>query len=139
MEPVALGEHGVDEGPTDVDPPPAALEHPLDQLLHLGRGEDQVGQLVATAAGDEDPARVVDPDLLDGRVVEEGLQRTEAGHAGDQLADHRLGVGDRRHGTGQAAVVVGADHGLGQPAYDEGVALRVDTLAAHGLADALVE
>ena len=83
------------------------------------------------AAGDEDPARVVDPDLLDRGVVEERLQRPEAGDPGDQLADHRVDVGDRRDRAGQAALVVVADHALGDPAYDGGVALRVDALAAH--------
>ena len=118
---------------------PTALEHPLDQLLHLGAGEDQVGQLVPAAAGHEDPAGVVDPDLLDGGVVEERLERAEAGHPGHQLADHRVDVGDRSDDAGQAALVVGAHHGLGETSYDERVALRVDTLAAHGLAHSLVE
>jgi hypothetical protein len=34
---------------------------------------------------------------------------------------------------------VGADHPLGQTTYDGGLALRVDTLATHGLAQPLVE
>jgi hypothetical protein len=34
---------------------------------------------------------------------------------------------------------MGADHGLGQPAYDGRVALGVHALTANGLADALVE
>ena len=89
--------------------------------------------------GDEDPARVVDPDLLDRRVVEERLQRAEAGHPGDQLADHRVDVGNRRDRAGQAAVVVVADDALGDPAYEPGVALRVDALAADELAHVLVE
>ena len=83
--------------------------------------------------------RVVDPDLLDRRVVEEGLQRPESGDPGDQLADHRGRVGHRRDGAGQAALVVVADDALGDPAYDRGVALRVDALAADGLAHQLVE
>src|SRR5262249_43768081 len=72
-------------------------------------------------------------------VVEEGLERPEAGDPGDQLTDHRLHIGHRRDRSGQAAVVVGADHRLGQATYDERVALRVDTLTAHGLAHPLVE
>ena len=101
--------------------------------------EPEVGQLVAPAAGDEDPARVVDPDLLDRRVVEEGLQRPEAGDAGDQLADHRAVVGDRRDRAGEAEVVVVADDVLGDAAYDERLALRVDALAADALAHLPVE
>ena len=139
MEPVSLGQDGVHERPGDVDPPAGALQHPLDQLLHLRAGEHQVGQLVSAAARDEHPRRVVDPDLLDRGVVEELLERSEPGHPGDQLADHGVDVTDRRDDSGQAALVVGADDGLGQPAYDGRVALRVDALVAHGLAHPLVE
>lgn len=94
---------------------------------------------MAAVAGDEDPAGVVDPDLLDGRVVEERLEWAEARHAGDQLADHRLDVGDRRHLAGEAAVVMGTDDALGDAAYDGGVALRVDGLLPHQLAHVLVQ
>ena len=94
---------------------------------------------MAAAPGDEDPARVVDPHLLDLGVVEERLQRPEAGDPGDQLADHRAVVGDRRDGAGEAAVVVVADDVLGDAAYDERLALRVDALAAHALAHLVVE
>ena len=89
VQPVALGQHRVDERLADVDPPTARLQHPLHQLLHLRGAEHQVGQLVPTVAGDEDPARVVDPDLLDRRVVEVGLQRPEPGHPRHQLAHQR--------------------------------------------------
>ena len=94
---------------------------------------------MAAVAGDEDPARVVDPDLLDRRVVEVGLQRPEPGDPGDQLADHRVDVGDRRDRAGQAALVVVADDALGDPPHQRRVALRVDPLAAHQVAHTLVE
>ena len=42
-------------------------------------GEHGGGQLAAAAPGDEDLARLVDPDLLDLRVVQPALQRPEAG------------------------------------------------------------
>jgi hypothetical protein len=41
---------------------------------------------VDPVAGDEDLGRLVDPDLLDGRVVEVLLQRAEAGHRVEHLA-----------------------------------------------------
>jgi hypothetical protein len=37
-----------------------SLQHPLDQLLDLGAGQDEVGELVPTVSGDEHPARIVD-------------------------------------------------------------------------------
>lgn len=94
---------------------------------------------MASVPGHEDPAGVVDPDLLDRRVVEERLQRAEPRHPGDQLADDRVDVGDRRHDPGEAALVVRAHDTLGDAAYDGGVALRVDALPTHQLAHVLVE
>jgi hypothetical protein len=32
-----------------------SLQHPLDQLLDLGAGQDEVGELVPTVSGDEHP------------------------------------------------------------------------------------
>lgn len=139
VQPVAVGQHGVHERLADVDPAAAGLQHPLDQLLHLGGREDQVGQLVPAATGDENAARVVDPHLLHVGVVEERLERAEARHPGDQLAYDRVDVGNRRDGTGEAALVVGADHGLGDASHQPRLELRVDTLVADPLADVLVE
>jgi hypothetical protein len=139
VQPMPLGQHGVDERATDVDSTTAGLEHPLDQLLHLGRGEHQVRELVTTVAGDEDPARVVDPNFFDGGIVQERLQRTEPGDPGDQLADDGLGIRDRGDGTGEAALVVVADHALRDPAHHRGVPLWVHPFAAHQLTNMLVE
>ena len=121
------------------------MRRPLDLSIrstsssHLGPGQDQVGQLVPAVPGDEHPRRVVDPDLLHGGVVEEGLQRPEPGHPRDQLTDHRGRVRHRSDDSGQAALVVVAHHGLGDPPDDRRVTLRIDALDADGLADALVE
>ena len=50
----------VDERLAEVDAASARLQHPLDQLLDLGAGQDEVGELVPTVSGDEHPARIVD-------------------------------------------------------------------------------
>ena len=121
------------------DPTEVTSTHPLDELVHLSGVEAQVGQLVATPARDEDPTRIVDPDLLHLGVVEERLQRAEARHPGHELADHHVVVGDGSDGPGQAELVVVADDVLGDAAYDEGLALRVDPLTAQPLAHLPVE
>ena len=90
-------------------------------------------------AGHEHPARVVDPDLLHGRVVEVGLQRPEARDPRDELTHDGVDVGDRIDRTGQRALVVVAYDALGDPPYQRCVALRVDPLAADLVAHALVE
>lgn len=61
MQPVARGQHRIGERLAQIDPSTTGLQHPLDQLLHLGRREDRGGQLVLARPGHEDPARVVDP------------------------------------------------------------------------------
>ena len=139
MEPVTVGQHGVDERLGDVDPTTAGLEHPLDQLLDLRRAQDRRGQLVPAGAGDEDAAGVVDPDLLDRRVVEVALQRPEARDPRDELLDHVVRVGHRRDDAGEAALVVVGDHPRGQGPDLGGVALRVDPVAPHGRAQLRVE
>ena len=139
VQPVTGGEHGIDEGLAEIDAAAAGLQHPLDQLLHLRPRQDHVGQLVTAPAGDEDAARLVDPHLLDLGVVQEALQLAEASDARDELVDHSVGVGHRCDDPGQAALVVGADHLLGETAYDDGVGLRVHALAAHQDTQLLVQ
>ena len=48
-------------------------------------------------------------------------------------------IGHRGDHSGEAALVVVADDSLGDPPDDGSVALRVDTLAAHGLAHEQIE
>ena len=139
VQPVAVGQHRVDERLGQVDPAPARLEHPLHQLVDLRPAEDRAGQLVPPGPRHEHPARVVDPDLLHRRVVEVPLERTEAGHPRDELLDHGLGVPERRHRSGQAALVVVLDQPLGEPADQAYVGLRVHAVPADHLTQRCVE
>jgi len=62
--------------------------------------QDGGGQAWLAGLGDEDLARLVDPDLLHLRVVEEGLQRADAddpvghglGHLGEVEQQGRLAI-----------------------------------------------
>jgi hypothetical protein len=139
VEPMPGRQHRVDEGRGDVDAPVGRLQHPLDQVADGVGGEDGGGQLVAAVAGDEDAIRLVDPDLLDGRIVEVALQRPEPSDPGDELVDDVIWVVDRQDGTGQAALVVVADGGCGHPADGVDVMLRVDAALADLGADVGVE
>ena len=78
VQPVALGQHRVDERRARSSRRPLDLSIRSTSSWTCAASRREVGQLVPTVAGDEDPAGVVDPDLLDLRVVEEGLQRPEA-------------------------------------------------------------
>ena len=123
-----------------------SMRRPLDLSIRstssctCARGEHQVGQLVAAVAGDEDPARVVDPDLLDasGRRGTAAAARSPETRATSSPTTASTS-GDRGDHAGQAALVVVAHHALGDPAYEPGVALRVHALTADQLAHVLVE
>ena len=122
-----------------VDAAAAGLEHPLDQLLHLGARQDHVGQLVPAVAGDEHPARLVDPDLLDLGVVEEPLQRTEAGDpwrpAPRPRRPGRAPARRRRSGCARRGRVRRPRPAVARARVD----LRIDPFTAYDGAQLLVE
>jgi hypothetical protein len=98
--------------------------------------QDGGGELGPTGLGDEDPARLVDPDLLHLWVVEERLQRSHADDpVGDRLGD--LGQVEQEWQVGGVAafLIVGDD--LVDEVADGGrVAVgRVEAAAADQLAD----
>ena len=94
---------------------------------------DALGDAVAR---DEDAIGGVDPDLLDARIVEERLQRPEAGERRDDLPrDARL-VGEQRQRTAERALAV-ALHLVAHVAGGERAvvsAARSNAVAAHALA-----
>ena len=94
------------KGSRQVDPAVARTQHPLDEVTDLRLGEQGRRQLAATLTGHEDPTRLVDPDLLDGRVVEVGLQRAIAGHRVEDRPRGMLRVHQGRQAAGQGALVV---------------------------------
>src|SRR4029450_7630274 len=84
-------------GAGQVDPAAAGPQHELHQVVDVLLTEDGGGQLGAAGLGHEHLARLVDPDLLHVRVLEERLQRAHADHpVGHRLGD-LTGVGQRRH------------------------------------------
>jgi hypothetical protein len=85
-------QHAVDKRCAEVDAPARGAQHPLHKFGDLVRGEDERGQLGAAAAGHEYPPRLVDPDLLDGGVVQEWLQRSEPGDGVQYCPGHGGGV-----------------------------------------------
>lgn len=117
MQPMPRREHRVDEGAGQVESPTGSLEHPLDQVPHLNRGQDRRRQLVAAVAGDEHPLWLIDPDLLHRGVVQIALQRSEARHARHQLVDDCIRVTDRTHHSRQAPLVVGQHRRPGEAPY----------------------
>ena len=86
-------------------------------------------------AGDEHPARLVDPDLLDRRVVQEALQRTEPGHRVHDLLDRARHVDQAGQAAGQGPLVVVQDRVLHEGAHGRKVAHRVDAAPSDQLAD----
>ncbi len=97
------------------------------------------GQFRAAAAGDEDPAGLVDPDLLDRRVVQERLQRPEPGDRVDGGAGGGVRIVHRREGGGADAVLVLGDHLADDLGHRARIAGRVDAAPAHQLAGPRVD
>ena len=88
--------------------------------------------------GDEHAAGLVDPDLLDLRVVEVALQRPEAGHPVEHVADDGLRVTDRRQRRGQRPLGVVGDDVAHQHPHGGRIDERVEPAAADELADLAV-
>ena len=90
-------------------------------------------------ACDEDPRRLIDPDLFDRVVVEEHLQRTEARHIGHDLADHGLRLLERRHRAGQTAGLVLGDRIERSQPDRPGVGARIDATLTDQITHAIGE
>ncbi|WP_286689682.1 MULTISPECIES: hypothetical protein [unclassified Aeromicrobium] len=77
--------------------------------------------------------------LLDRRVVQERLQRSEPGHVGHDPADHPVGLFQRPHRTRQRPSLVLGHHLVRDLAYRIRVRLRVEPPTSHLLAHPLRE
>lgn len=139
VQSVAGRQHGVHERGRDIEPASGRREHALDQVAHLVGAEDRGRELVLAVARDEDPVRLVDPDLLDGRVVEVRLQRAEAGQPGDQLVNRCVRVVERSDSTAETARVVLLDGCASQRANPLDLCGGIDSLAPHMVPDLRVE
>lgn len=135
VEPLSPGELGVDEGAGQVQAAPGGPQHPLDQNREVLTLQDRGGQLGASGAGDEDSAGGVDPDLLNGLVVEVALERAQSRHGVEHVGACPLGVDERRDESGVGATQI-VLLGLGDELVEFGGVLeRVDAASAHQLAN----
>ena len=95
--------------------------------------EDRGGQLRGAATGDEHAARLVDPDLLDGRVVEVALQRTEAGNGVVHRPCRGVPIGERGQAGGERSFIVLGNDLVDEATHGGAVLDRVQTTAADEL------
>jgi hypothetical protein len=86
MKSRSIDESGIDEWGRQIEAPATCSKHPLDEVLDLFGGQDNIRKNVTPRLRTEDLSRSVDPDLFDLGVIEEGLQSTEPG----DLIDHSL-------------------------------------------------
>jgi len=139
VQPLPTHEGGVDEGLGDVQPPAGGPQHPLHEVADGLVVEDRRRELGAPRAGDEDPARFVDPDLLDGRVVQVLLERPQAGHGVEQFLRDAVGVAEGGDEPGERALVVVVD-GLRDEGTDTGeIGCGVDATAAREFAHLVLQ
>src|SRR5664279_5883692 len=89
---------------------------------------------MGTTTRDEHPVGLIDPHLLHRVVVEELLQRTEAGYLSEDLPDHDLGLIHRTHCSGEAATIMLGDDIQSRASDRRSVGARVNTTFAHEIA-----
>jgi hypothetical protein len=135
----AVRQHRVHERVAEIQAAAGGAQHALDQLGDVIGGEDQRGELGAPAPGDEDPARLIDPDLLDGRIVEERLQRAESGNGVENGARQLRGVTEWRQGGRDGSIEVVGDHVVDQPPDDGRLGDRVNAAPADEFAHLAVD
>ena len=126
-------------GERQVQPPAGRLEHPLHQVADLVGGQHDGGQFGAAVPGDEDPAGLVDPDLLDRRIVEEALQRAESGQGVEDVPDRAGPVQQRRQRRHRHPLLVVRDHLVDQQPGGPVVGDRVDAAPADQFPDLVVD
>ena len=139
MQTTPVRQQRVDERAGQVQPAPGRLEHAFDQVPHCLRGQDRRRQLGTTSSSHEHPPRLVDPDLLDGRVVEVALQQSVASHGVVHVLGRTGDVLEHRHRAGEASLVVRANDLLDQAAHRAGVSSRVDAAPSDGVSDLRVD
>ena len=101
------------------------------QAPSLGVGQHDRGEFWSAVTRDEDPVRLVDPYFLDGRVIEEWLQRPQPGHVRDDLPHHQLRFVDRSDRPGETPAIVALDHGAGEGVDLIGVGARIDAVLSN--------
>lgn len=103
-------------------------------------GEDGGGQLGPSGLGHEHLAGLVDPDLLDVRVVEERLKRAHADHPVGHRLGHLPSVVERRHVGDEPTLGVVRDHLVDELADRDPVAVAgVEPTPPDQLADLLFD
>ena len=141
VQPAAVGQHRVDERRAD-----RSTRRPEDFSIRSTRSrtwscdEQRGGQLGDPWRATNTRAGLVDPDLLDRRVVEVLLQRAEARRpCPTPRGTRRVDVGEHRHPAAHRPLVVVGD-GLGhQPAHLALVARRVEARATDQLTHLALE
>ena len=136
---MAARQQRINEGRADVKSPTTRAEHPFDQLAHLINAEDRRGEFVPAIASDEDPRGFIDPDLLDGRVIEVLLQWPKTGDVRHQPADENLGIVECVDGAGETAPFVVLHYLSGNALNSRRIGARIDPLIAHSIAHSLGE
>jgi hypothetical protein len=139
VQPGAVGQHCVDKWRAQVDSPARAAQHSLDEIGDCIAGEDERRQLGPPAPRHEDPTRFVDPDLLDLRIIEERLQRSEARYGVDDEASDLRRIVNRRQRRGDRSISVVADDLVHELANRAALGDRVDPAAPDELAHLVLD
>lgn len=113
-----------------VQAPTGALQHPLNNVPDLLVREGDAGELGFPVARDVDLIRGVEPDFLDGWIIQKRLQRSESGNGVEDKSPGPLQRAQRRHRRQQRTLVIVTDYGLHQLPHFGGLPERVEAAAA---------
>jgi hypothetical protein len=134
VQPAAVGKHRVHKWCGEINATARGLQHPLHEIADRGGGEDRRCELATPMPRDEDPARLVDPDLLHGGIVEIALQHPEAGDVVEHVSCRGPGVSERRQCAGQAALAIVGHHVFDELPHHTRLGDRVEAAASDELA-----
>jgi len=139
VETLTTRERRIHERLRHVDPATRAAQHALHEVAYRLVVEDGGGEFGAPRPCDEHLAGLVDPQLLDGRVVEVSLEGTETSHRVKQALRHAVGVRQRGDETRHRAVVVVRECFRDQGPERGEVLDRIDSAPTCQFADLVLE
>ena len=139
MEAGTVGQRGIHKRGRHVEAAPGTLEHPFHEVPDLLVRERDRRQLGFAVPGYVDLIGGVEPDFLDGGVVEEGLQGTEPGDGVEDKPPGGLQRTDGREGRQQGPLVVIRDRRFDEAPDLTGLPRGIEAAPANQLADFVLD
>jgi hypothetical protein len=139
MQSTAVGEHRVDERTRQIQAAARLSQHPLDKITDLVRREHNRGELAAPLTCHEHAARLIDPQLLDKRIVEVGLQRAKSRDSVERVPGEFFSIIEQLTITRDPLGDDALDGGVDQFAHGLWLELRIDAARSDAISDPVLD